>query len=107
MPAGRAHTFVKNNKGPPNRRASYNLRLIQMAAEKQNLQDAFLNNVRKGKVPVTIFLMNGVKLQGVITWFDNFCVLLRRDGQSQLVYKHAISTVMPSQPITLYEAEDH
>ena len=75
-----------------------------MAADKQNLQDAFLNNVRKGKVPVTIFLMNGVKLQGVITWFDNFCVLLRRDGQSQLVYKHAISTVMPSQPITLYEA---
>ena len=96
----------KNNK---QRRigASYNLRLKTMAAEKQNLQDAFLNNVRKSKVPVTIFLMNGVKLQGVITWFDNFCVLLRRDGQSQLVYKHAISTVMPSQPITLYEAEDH
>ncbi len=87
---------------------SYNLRLKIMAADKQNLQDAFLNNVRKAKVPVTIFLMNGVKLQGVITWFDNFCVLLRRDGQSQLVYKHAISTVMPSQPITLYEApEDH
>jgi host factor-I protein len=86
--------------------APYNLRLKKMAADKQNLQDAFLNNVRKAKVPVTIFLMNGVKLQGVITWFDNFCVLLRRDGQSQLVYKHAISTVMPSQPITLYEAED-
>jgi host factor-I protein len=50
--------------------------------------------------------MNGVKLQGIITWFDNFCVLLRRDGQSQLVYKHAISTVMPSQPITLYEPEE-
>ncbi len=84
------------------------LKAEKMAADKQNLQDAFLNNVRKAKVPVTIFLMNGVKLQGVITWFDNFCVLLRRDGQSQLVYKHAISTVMPSQPITLYEApEDH
>lgn len=82
------------------------LKAEKMAADKQNLQDAFLNNVRKAKVPVTIFLMNGVKLQGVITWFDNFCVLLRRDGQSQLVYKHAISTVMPSQPITLYEAED-
>ena len=65
----------------------------------------FLNHIRKNKVPVTIFLVNGVKLQGVVTWFDNFCVLLRRDGQSQLVYKHAISTVMPSQPITLYEAE--
>jgi host factor-I protein len=77
-----------------------------MASERQNLQDTFLNHVRKNKTPVTIFLINGVKLQGVITWFDNFCVLLRRDGQSQLVYKHAISTIMPGQPITLYEAED-
>lgn len=77
-----------------------------MPADKQNLQDAFLNNIRKNKVSVTIFLVNGVKLQGVVTWFDNFCVLLRRDGQSQLVYKHAISTVMPSQPISLYEPED-
>jgi host factor-I protein len=77
-----------------------------MAADKQNLQDAFLNHVRKAKVPVTIFLINGVKLQGVITWFDNFCVLLRRDGQSQLVYKHAISTIMPGAPISLYEGED-
>ena len=58
-----------------------------MASEKQNLQDAFLNQLRKTKTPLTIFLINGVKLQGVITWFDNFCVLLRRDGQSQLVYK--------------------
>jgi len=75
-----------------------------MAAEKsQNLQDAFLNNVRKSKAPLTVFLINGVKLQGVITWFDNFCVLLRRDGHSQLVYKHAISTIMPSQPIQLFE----
>ena len=73
----------------------------------QNLQDTFLNHVRKNKTPLTIFLINGVKLQGIVSWFDNFCVLLRRDGQSQLVYKHAISTVMPSQPITLYEAEDH
>ena len=77
-----------------------------MAADKQNLQDAFLNNVRKGKVPVTIFLMNGVKLQGIITWFDNFCVLLRRDGQSQLVYKHAISTVMPATPLQLFEPDE-
>jgi host factor-I protein len=78
----------------------------EMAENKQNLQDAFLNHVRKTKVPVTIFLINGVKLQGVITWFDNFCVLLRRDGQSQLVYKHAISTVMPAQPINLYDGEE-
>lgn len=68
-----------------------------MAAEKsQNVQDVFLNHVRKSKTPVTIFLVNGVKLQGIITWFDNFSVLLRRDGQSQLIYKHAISTIMPS-----------
>ena len=77
-----------------------------MAADKQNLQDVFLNNVRKSKISVTIFLVNGVKLQGVITWFDNFCVLLRRDGQSQLVYKHAISTIMPSQALVLYEGEE-
>jgi host factor-I protein len=77
-----------------------------MAADKQNLQDAFLNNIRKGKVPVTIFLMNGVKLQGVVTWFDNFCVLLRRDGQSQLVYKHAISTIMPGSPVQLFDQVD-
>jgi host factor-I protein len=78
----------------------------RMAGEaKQNLQDTFLNHVRKQKIPVTVFLVNGVKLQGVITWFDNFCVLLRRDGQSQLVYKHAISTVMPSQPFSLYDGD--
>ena len=75
-----------------------------MSSDKsQNLQDVFLNHVRKVKIPVTIFLVNGVKLQGVITWFDNFCVLLRRDNHSQLVYKHAISTVMPGQPIQLFE----
>ena len=71
----------------------------------QNLQDTFLNHVRKAKIPLTIFLVNGVKLQGVVTWFDNFCLLLRRDGHSQLVYKHAISTVMPSHPVQLFEPE--
>jgi len=76
-----------------------------MDAKKQNLQDTFLNAVRKGKVPLTIFLVNGVKLQGVVTWFDNFCVLLRRDGQIQLVYKHAISTVMPGGPVHLFDGE--
>ncbi len=60
-----------------------------------NLQDAFLNLLRRNKVPVTMFLVKGVKLQGIVTWFDNFSILLRRDGQSQLVYKHAISTIMP------------
>jgi len=78
-----------------------------MAGEnKQNLQESFLNHVRKQEVAVTVFLVNGVKLQGVITWFDNFCVLLRRGGQSQLVYKHAISTVMPAQPFSLYDGGD-
>ena len=73
-----------------------------MAADRaQNLQDTFLNHVRKTKTPLTIFLVNGVKLQGIVTWFDNFSVLLRRDGQSQLVYKHAISTVMPAQTMDL------
>ncbi|HTR17265.1 MAG TPA: RNA chaperone Hfq [Acetobacteraceae bacterium] len=76
-----------------------------MANEKsQNVQDVFLNHVRKAKTPVTVFLVNGVKLQGIITWFDNFSVLLRRDGHTQLVYKHAISTVMPSAPIQLFDA---
>ncbi len=74
--------------------------------KKQNLQDTFLNSVRKTKTPLTIFLINGVKLQGIVSWFDNFCVLLRRDGQSQLVYKHAISTIMPAAPVQLYEQED-
>jgi len=77
-----------------------------MAAEKsQNVQDVFLNHIRKNKVPVTVFLVNGVKLQGIVTWFDNFSLLLRRDAHSQLVYKHAISTVMPTGPIQLFEQD--
>jgi host factor-I protein len=71
----------------------------QAAGKGQNLQDQFLNLLRKNKTPVTMFLVKGVKLQGIVTWFDNFSILLRRDGQSQLVYKHAISTIMPSVPI--------
>ena len=75
-----------------------------MAATKsQNLQDTFLNQIRKNKVPVTVFLVNGVKLQGVIGSYDNFCVLLRRNGHIQLVYKHAISTIMPSQLVQLFD----
>ena len=66
-----------------------------MSNKANNLQDIFLNQLRRSKSPVTMFLVKGVKLQGIITWFDNFSVLLRRDGQSQLVYKHAISTIMP------------
>ncbi|WP_230281087.1 RNA chaperone Hfq [Croceicoccus sp. Ery15] len=69
------------------------------AGKGQNLQDIFLNHLRKQKTPVTMFLVKGVKLQGIVTWFDNFSILLRRDGQTQLVYKHAISTIMPTQPV--------
>src|SRR3954464_12074592 len=77
-----------------------------MAADKvNNLQDMFLNSLRRSKTPVTMFLVKGVKLQGIITWFDNFSVLLRRDGQAQLIYKHAISTIMPSHPIDLAEIQ--
>ena len=77
-----------------------------MSGEKsQNVQDVFLNTIRKNKTPVTVFLVNGVKLQGIVTWFDNFSLRLRRDGHTQLVYKHAISTVMPSGPLQLFEPE--
>ena len=69
-----------------------------MADKSLSLQDQFLNTIRKHKVPVTIFLVKGVKLQGIVTWFDPFSMLLRRDGTAQLVYKHAISTIMPAQP---------
>ena len=78
-----------------------------MAGDKgRNLQEIFLNNVRKSHAAVTVFLVNGVKLQGVITWFDNFSILLKRDQHVQLVYKHAISTIMPVGPIQLHEFDD-
>ena len=69
--------------------------------KKNNLQDTFLNSVRVTKTSLTVFLVNGVKLQGVVTWFDNFCILLVRDGQMQMVYKHAISTIVTSEPVSL------
>ena len=76
--------------------------------KKQNLQDTFLNAVRKNKTPLTVFLVNGVKLQGVVTWFDNFCVLLKGDGRPpQLVYKHAISTIAPNNPVSLFETSEN
>lgn len=91
----------------PGRVSRDNKKAKKMAGERaQNLQDTFLNHVRKNKIPLTIFLVNGVKLQGVVTWLDNFCVLLRRDGHSQLVYKHAISTIMPGHPVQLFEPDE-
>jgi len=74
-----------------------------MSEKTQNLQDVFLNKVRKEKMTVTVFLVNGVKLQGIITWFDNFSMLLRREGHVQLIYKHAISTIMPGGALDLRE----
>ena len=67
----------------------------------ENLQETFLNQLRKDKLSVTVFLINGVKLQGIITWFDNFSILLKRDSHIQLVYKHSISTIMPSVSISI------
>lgn len=73
-----------------------------MADERsQNVQEAFLNAIRKEKMPVTVFLINGVKLQGIVTWFDNFSLLLKREAHVQLVYKHAVSTIMPTEPLDL------
>jgi len=74
-----------------------------MSDKTQNLQDKFLNKIRKDKMSVTVFLMNGVKLQGNVVWFDNFSILLGRDAHAQLVYKHAISTIMPASPVMMYE----
>ncbi|MFS8367630.1 RNA chaperone Hfq [Acetobacter oryzifermentans] len=69
-----------------------------------NVQNAFLNQIRRSRAAVTVFLVNGVKLQGFITWFDDEVVLLRRDEQTQLIYKHAISTVMPSIPVNISDS---
>lgn len=77
-----------------------------MAEKSQNMQDIFLNNCRKEKKPVTVYLVNGVKLQGIITGFDNFSVVLRRNQHSQLVYKHSIATVVPSGSISLMPKEE-
>lgn len=77
-----------------------------MADKNQNVQDVFLNTLRKDKTPVTVFLTSGVKLQGNITGFDNFCLVLRRSPQIQLVYKHSIATIVPSAPVSLYNHDD-
>ncbi|PCI56342.1 MAG: RNA chaperone Hfq [Alphaproteobacteria bacterium] len=77
-----------------------------MADKIQHVQDVFLNRIRKEKMSVTVFLVNGVKLQGIVTWFDNFSVLLRRDSHVQLIYKHAISTIMPGGPLSLHDEDD-
>ena len=72
---------------------------------KANLQDIFLTKVKRDRVPVTMFLMNGFQLRGVIVGFDAFVVVLDSDGKQQLIYKHAISTIIPPKPVE-YSAED-
>ena len=67
----------------------------------QNLQVAFLNYIRREKIPVTLFLMNGFQLRGVVRSFDSFVVLIDADGRQQMIYKHAISTVAPARPVSL------
>ena len=67
----------------------------------QNLQDAFLNQVRRDKTNLTVFLMNGFQMHGVIRGYDGFPVVLDSDGRQQLIYKHAISTIIPPRPVEL------
>ncbi|MCD7845151.1 MAG: RNA chaperone Hfq [Oscillospiraceae bacterium] len=69
----------------------------------QNLQDSFLNQARRERMPVTLFLMNGFQLRGTIRGFDSFVVMVDSDGKQQMIYKHAISTVAPAHPLTLTE----
>lgn len=73
-----------------------------MGKSQVNLQDIFLNQMRKEKIPVTMYLVNGARLTGTIKGFDNFVILLKQDNQ-QLVYKHAISTIIPEKPVELLE----
>ncbi len=77
-----------------------------MADKTQNVQELFLNKLRKEEIPVTVYLMCGVKLQGIITGFDGFAMLLRRDGHTQLIYKHAVSTIMPTEPVSVDPAQE-
>ncbi|ABI68295.1 RNA chaperone Hfq [Syntrophomonas wolfei] len=76
-----------------------------MSKSQINLQDAFLNQVRKDKIPVTVFLVNGFQIKGMVRGFDNFTVIIEVDQKQQLVYKHAISTVAPLRPISMLNLE--
>jgi len=76
-----------------------------MSEKGPNVQNVFLNYLREHKTPVTIFLMNGIKLQGIIEWFDTFSVMLRYDRRSQLVYKSTISTIVPMMAVQLFDGD--
>ena len=77
-----------------------------MQSSKGNLQDLFLNQARKEKMPVTVFLMNGFQIKGYVRGFDNFTVILDSDGRQQMIYKHALSTVVPLRPLNFAETEE-
>ena len=68
-----------------------------------NFQDSFLTQARKGRIPLVVFLVNGFQLRGILTGFDNFVILLQSDGKQQMIYKHAVSTIVPEQPISFRE----
>ena len=72
---------------------------VHIMQDTQNLQDAILNEVRRERIPLTLFLMNGFQLRGIITGFDSFVVVLVSDGKQQMIYKHAISTLAPMKPL--------
>lgn len=74
-------------------------------SKSQNLQDTFLNNLRKEHIPVSIFLVNGIKLQGKVDSFDQYVIMLK-NTVSQMVYKHAISTIVPGKPVKMTDDED-
>ena len=74
--------------------------------QKNNLQDIFLTKVRKQSLPVTVFLMNGFQMRGIVTGYDPFVVVLDSDGRQQVIYKHAVSTIVPIRPVELREMEE-
>ena len=76
-----------------------------MSDHKGNLQDGFLSHLRANKTPTTVFLINGIKLQGIVTGFDAFSLQLRRDAHTQLIYKHAISTIMPNDAVSMPDTD--
>ena len=105
-PSGKPRSFVSLNQptAPPGARGQKKKGADDMQS-KQNLQDLFLLRAKRDRVPVTMFLMNGFQMRGVITGFDAFVVVLDSDGKQQVIYKHAISTIAPARPVDLAETE--
>ena len=104
--SGRRVPRLKKRVGHHTLRPKRKLGKPMSKTDSPSLETSFLQHVCAQKMPLTIFLVNGVKLQGTITWVDETSMLLSRDGHSQLVYKHAISTIMPNQPIEVFEGSE-